>query len=81
MAKKENVPEYLKGKYTEGKDKPKDAAMLKKAGLTSAKDKAAFKKADDAHAKKGKPKTMKEDAKIDAAIMKKLAAKKKAGKK
>lgn len=74
--KGKNVPEYMKGKYTESKDKPKDKAMLKERGLTSAKDKADFKKADDAHAKKSKPKTMKEDSKIDAKIMDKLAKKK-----
>lgn len=81
--KTKNVPEYMKGKYTESKDEPKDKAMLKKRGLTSKADKAAWKKADDAHAAKKKPKTMKEDAKIDAKIMDKLAKKKKkkAGKK
>ena len=76
--KGKNVPEYMKGKYTETKDKPKDKAMLKERGLTSKSDKAAFKKADDAHAKKGKPKTMKEDARIDAKIMNKMAKKKEA---
>lgn len=69
------TPSFLKGKYTEAKDKKKDAAMLKKAGLTEKDEKKAFKKADDAHGKKKKPRTMKEDAKIDAGIIKKIKAK------
>lgn len=76
--KSKNVPEYMKGKYTETKDKPKDKAMLKKRGLTSKADEAAFEKADKAHAAKKKPTTMKQDAKIDAKIMNKLAKKKEA---
>ena len=65
-------PAYEKGKYTEKKDKPKDAAMLRKAGLTDKEDKAKFEKMDKAHAAKGKPKTMAEDKKIDAGIIKKI---------
>lgn len=68
-------PPFEKGKYTEAKDKKKDAAMLKKAGLTEKDEKKAFKKADDAHAAKKKPKTMAEDKAKDAAIIKKLKAK------
>lgn len=63
--------DYLKGKYTESKDKKKDAAMLKKAGFDKD-EKAKFEKADKAHGKKKKPKTMQEDKKIDAKIIRKL---------
>ena len=59
--------DYDKGKYTESKDKKKDAKMTK--GMTPA-QKAKFEKADDAHGKKKKPKTMAEDKKIDAKIIK-----------
>ena len=72
------TPSFMKGKYTESKDKKKDAAMLKKAGLTEKDEKKAFKKADDAHGAKKKPKTMKEDQKIDAGIIKGIKAKEKA---
>ena len=72
------TPSFLKGKYTEAKDKKKDAAMLKKAGLTEKDEKKAFKKADDAHGAKKKPKTMAEDKKIDAKIIKGIKAKEKA---
>lgn len=68
-------PPFEKGKYTEAKDVKKDAAMLKKAGLTEKDEKKAFKKADAAHAAKGKPKTMAEDKKIDAKIIKKIKSK------
>lgn len=68
-------PAYEKGKYTESKDKKKDAAMLKKAGLTEKDEKAKFEKMDKAHAAKGKPKTMAADKKIDAGIIKKIKAK------
>jgi hypothetical protein len=68
-------PSYEKGKYTEAKDKKKDAAMLRKAGLTEKDEKKAFKKADDAHGAKKKPKTMAEDKKIDAGIIRKIKAK------
>lgn len=70
MAKK---PPFEKGKYTEAKDAKKDAAMLKKAGLDKD-EKKAFKKADAAHGKAKKPKTMAEDKKIDAGIIKKVKA-------
>ena len=70
MAEKKNdkkMPPWLKGKYTEEKDKKKDAKMTK--GL-SPKEKAEFKKKDEAHGAKKKPKTMQEDKKIDAKIIK-----------
>ena len=60
-------PAFLNGKYTEEKDKKKDAKMTK--GLTP-KEKAEFKKKDKAHGDKKKPKTMQEDKKIDAKIIK-----------
>jgi len=62
---------YEKGKYTEAKDKKKDAKMLKKAGFDKD-EKAEFEKADKAHGKKKKPKTMAEDKKKDAKIIKKI---------
>ncbi len=57
----------MKGKYTEKKDKVKDAKMTK--GLTPA-EKREFEKKDKAHGAKKKPKTMAEDRKIDAKIIK-----------
>ena len=57
------------GKYTEAKDKKKDAKMTK--GMTPA-QKAKFEKADKAHGAKKKPKTMAEDKKIDAKIIRRL---------
>ncbi len=60
---------YEKGKYTEAKDKKKDAAMTK--NLTP-EQKKRFEKADKAHGDKKKPSTMKEDKKIDAKIIKKI---------
>jgi hypothetical protein len=62
---------YMSGKYTESKDKKKDAKMLKKAGLDKD-EKEKFEKADKAHGKKKKPKTMAEDKKIDAKIISKI---------
>ena len=62
---------FMTGKYTEAKDKKKDAKMLKKAGFDKD-EKAKFEKADKAHAAKKKPKTMAEDKKIDAKIIKKI---------
>ena len=76
MAMDKKKPAYEKGKYTEAKDEKKDAAMLKKRGLTSKSDKAEWKKKDDAHAAKKKPKTMAEDKTIDAKMMNSMAAKK-----
>ena len=67
---------FEKGKYTESKDKKKDAAMLKKAGLDKD-ERKEFEKKDKAHAAKKKPKTMQEDKKIDAKIIKKLKAEEK----
>ena len=65
--------DYLKGKYTEAKDKKKDAAMTKNL---SRDQKSKFKKMDEAHGDKKKPKTMKEDKKMDAKIIKKVTKKK-----
>ena len=65
---------FMKGKYTEAKDKKKDAKMLKKAGFDKD-EKAKFEKADKAHGAKKKPKTMAEDKKIDAKIIKGIKAK------
>jgi hypothetical protein len=59
-------PAFLKGKYTEAKDKKKDAQMTK--GMTPA-EKREFEKKDKAHGDKKKPKTMAEDKKIDAKII------------
>lgn len=60
------TPSYEKGKYTEAKDKKKDAAMTK--NLTP-EQKKRFEKADKAHGDKKKPTSMKEDKKIDAKII------------
>ena len=60
---------FMHGKYTESKDKKKDAKMLKKAGLDKD-EREEFEKKDKAHGKKKKPKTMAEDKKIDAKIIK-----------
>lgn len=65
---------YMQGKYTESKDKKKDAGMTK--GLTP-EEKREFEKKDAAHGKAKKPKTMAEDAKIDAKIIKGIKAKRK----
>ena len=62
---------FMKGKYTESKDKKKDAKMMKKAGFDKD-EKAKFEKADKAHGAKKKPKTMAEDKKIDSKIIKKI---------
>lgn len=72
VAKK--TPAYEKGKYTESKDKKKDAKMTR--GMTAA-EKREFEKKDKAHAAKGKPKTMQQDKKIDAKIIKGIKAKRK----
>jgi hypothetical protein len=58
----------MKDKYTEAKDKKKDAKMLKKAGFGKD-EKAKFEKADKKHKK---PKTMAEDRKMDSKIIKKI---------
>lgn len=58
--------EYMKGKYTESKDKKKDAAMTK--GMTPA-EKKRFEALDKKHAK---PKTMKDDASKDKKIIDKI---------
>lgn len=67
-------PAYEKGKYTESKDKKKDAAMTK--GMTAA-EKREFEKKDKAHGAKARPKTMAQDKKIDAKIIKGIKAKRK----
>lgn len=67
-------PAYEKGKYTESKDKKKDAAMTK--GMTAA-EKREFEKKDKAHGAKAKPKTMPQDKKIDAKIIKGIKSKRK----
>jgi hypothetical protein len=72
MAEKKSdkkMPPWLKGKYTDAKDKKKDAEMTK--GM-SPKEKAEFKKKDEAHKK---PKTMAEDKKKDAKIIKEVKKK------
>jgi hypothetical protein len=74
VAKK--TPSYMKGKYTEAKDAKKDAAMTKKAGLTAA-EKREYEKKDEAHGRRAKPKTMQQDKKIDAKIIKGIKAKRK----
>jgi hypothetical protein len=66
-------PAFLKGKYTEEKDKKQDAAMTK--NLTP-EQKKRFEKMDKAHGDKKKPKTMKEDKKMDSKIIKKVTKKK-----
>jgi hypothetical protein len=66
------IPSFLKGKYTEAKDKKKDAQMTK--GLDKD-QKKEFEKKDKAHGAKAKPKTMQEDKKIDAKIIKGIKAK------
>ena len=66
MAKK---PPFMKGKYTKSKDEKMDARLTKKAGLDK-EQKEEFEKKDKAHGKKKKPKTMAEDKKIDAKIIK-----------
>jgi hypothetical protein len=63
--------DYMKGKYTESKDKKKDAAMTK--SLTPA-EKKKFEAMDKAHAK---PKTMKDDAAKDKKIISKIKAERK----
>jgi len=60
---------YEKGKYTEAKDKKKDAAMTKNI---TPEQKKRFEAEDKKHGAKKKPSTMKEDKKIDAKIIKKI---------
>ena len=72
MATKKRPDEV--GKYTEKQDKTKDARMTKK--LTPA-EKREFEKKDKAHGNKKKPKTMQEDKKIDAKIIRGIIAKRK----
>jgi hypothetical protein len=67
--KKAKTPSFLKGKYTESKDKKKDAQMTR--GLTAA-EKREFEKKDKAHGDKKKPLTMQQDKKIDAKIIKSI---------
>jgi hypothetical protein len=72
VAKKK--PAYEKGKYTEAKDAKKDAKMTR--GMTAA-EKREFEKKDEAHGRRAKPKTMQQDKKIDAKIIKGIKAKRK----
>jgi hypothetical protein len=67
-------PAYEKGKYTESKDSKKDAKMTR--GMTAA-EKREFEKKDEAHGRRAKPKTMQQDKKIDAKIIKGIKAKRK----
>ena len=67
---------FMSGKYTESKDKKKDSKMLKKAGLDK-EERKEFEKKDKAHGAKKKPKTMAEDKKIDAKIIKGIKSKEK----
>lgn len=64
------TPSFMKGKYTKSKDEKMDARLLRKAGINEKDDKADFEKADKAHGKKKKPKTIAEDLKIDKKIIK-----------
>jgi hypothetical protein len=68
MVMAEKKPSFMKGKYTEDKDKKKDAAMTKAANLSKS-EKAKFDKMDDKHKK---PKTMGQDKKEDAKIINKI---------
>lgn len=61
-------------KYTKSADEKKDARMTK--GLSKT-EKAEFEKKDKAHGKKKKPKTLEEDRKIDAKIIKGIKSKRK----
>jgi len=60
--------DYMKGKYTDYKDKKKDAVMTK--GMSTS-EKKKFEAMDKKHAK---PKTMKEDAAKDKKIIGKIKA-------
>jgi hypothetical protein len=71
MVMAEKKPSFMKGKYTEAKDKKKDASMLRKAGLDKD-EKQKFEKLDKAHGAKKKPATMAEDKKIDSKLIKKV---------
>jgi len=65
------TPAYMKGKYTEAKDREKDAVMTR--GMSKS-EKEQFKTADKRHAK---PKTMAADKKKDAKIIKDIKARRK----
>ena len=69
-------PSYEKGKYTEAKDAKKDSAMMRINGLDK-EERKKFKAADKKHGAKAKPKTMQQDKKIDAKIIKGIKAKRK----
>lgn len=68
----------MKGKYTEKSDKKMDAYLTKDL---NPEQKKKFEKADKAHGKKKKPKTLQEDAPIDRKIIKKIKAEDKKKKK
>ena len=63
----------MKGKYTKESDEKMDSYLTRKL---NPEQKKKFEKADKAHGKKKKPKTLQEDAKIDKKIIKKISKKK-----
>ena len=73
MAKK---PSFMRGEYTEKKDKLMDRHLMNKADFDE-EQKKKFKKADTAHGKKKRPKTINEDLKKDRPIIKKIQAEEK----
>jgi CBS-domain-containing membrane protein len=62
------------GKYTEKQDKTKDARMTKTLTPT---EKKKFEAEDKKHATKKRPKTMEEDKKADAKIIRKIKSERK----
>jgi hypothetical protein len=62
----------MKGKYTEKSDDKMDSYLTRKL---SPDQKKKFEKADKAHGKKKKPKTLQEDLKEDKKIIKKIKKK------
>ena len=62
----------MKGKYTKESDEKMDSYLTRKL---NPEQKKKFEKADKAHGKKKKPKTLQEDAKIDKKIIKKVSKK------
>lgn len=65
----------MKGKYTKSSDAKMDSYLTRKLDPDQ---KKKFEKADTAHGKKKKPKTLQEDAKIDKKIIKGIEKKEKA---
>lgn len=68
----------MKGKYTEKSDKKMDAYLTRDL---DPEQKKKFEKADKAHGKKKKPKTLQEDKPIDQKIIKKIKSEDKKKKK